>query len=246
MTEAFDLHLVRHGQTLQNLERVALGQLDVARLTPAGAGQAAAAARLLAGSGARSVYSSDLRRAVGTAGPIAAALGVPVIVEAALRERALGAFDGRPSAEILTAPGTALADPRYRPPGGESVAEVHERVAGFLAGLAADADGSPVVLVTHGDTARIALGVIGGHGPDAVPWRDLAPGEVVTVRYAAAIGCQVEPATSGSERPLGLCLPRRLCLPGRNACRGRGLAFRAAGSRSAVESGSSRPESGIR
>lgn len=201
MIIGFDLHLVRHGQTPQNLEKVAPGQLDDGQLTPIGASQATAAARLLAGTGARTVYSSDLLRAVETARPIAAALGVPVTLDVALRERALGEFEGKPSADILAAPGTDWADPRYRPPGGESVADVYERVAGFLCRIAAVADRSPVVVVTHGDTARIALGVIGGHGPDSVPWRHLATGEVLTVPCplpSAGIK-QAEPDSGGNE-----------------------------------------------
>lgn len=161
---------------------LAQGQAPDVPLTPLGERQASDAAARLAGSGARTVWSSDLRRAVDTARPIAARLGAAVILDPDLRERSLGGFEGQPSADVLAAPGTAWADPGWRPPGGESVRDVAARVRRFLRRLHQQAAGSPVVVVTHGDTARIALAVLRGLAADGEPpWIPVANGEIITV-----------------------------------------------------------------
>lgn len=55
------------------------------------------------------------------------------------------------------------------------------RIRPFVRRLQASADGASVVVVTHGDTAGIALGFLRGFPSDALPWTVLANGEVVTV-----------------------------------------------------------------
>jgi broad specificity phosphatase PhoE len=57
--------------------------------------QAAALARALAGDRFAALYSSDLKRALDTAKPIAVAIGVPIQQDAGLRERHLGILQGR-------------------------------------------------------------------------------------------------------------------------------------------------------
>jgi len=72
------LFLVRHGESGWNRERLIQGQSRMAPgLTTAGREDASGAADDLAGSGADLILASDLRRAVETALPIAARLGVP-------------------------------------------------------------------------------------------------------------------------------------------------------------------------
>lgn len=181
MTAHFDIHLVRHGQSTWNAIRRVQGQTPHVPLTALGEQQAGQAASRLAGSGARTVYSSDLRRSLQTALPIAGRLGVTVTVDPDLRERSLGQFEGQQSDEAWAAADAAWADPRWRPPGGESVHDVCERMRRFLQRLRDGADGAPVVVVTHGDTAGIALGLLRGFPVDALPWTALANGEVVTV-----------------------------------------------------------------
>ena len=178
----FDLHLVRHGQSTWNAARRVQGQTPHVPLTALGEEQAVQAASRLAGCGARTVYSSDLRRSVQTALPIARRLGVTVTVDPDLRERGLGRFEGQPSDRAWAAAGAAWGDPGWRPPGGESIRDACGRIRGFLRRLRAGADGAPVVVVTHGDIAGFALGLLRGFPADALPWTALANGEVVTVR----------------------------------------------------------------
>lgn len=87
------LCLARHGETNWNIERRFQGQFDIA-LNARGRAQAEALARELAGAHFDRVYSSDLRRAMNTAAPIAQALGLPVLATQRLREKDDGAWQG--------------------------------------------------------------------------------------------------------------------------------------------------------
>ena len=60
-------------------------------------------------------------------------------------------------------------DPHWAAEGGESLAQLHGRVAGHLAGLRADPPADVVALVTHGDTIRALQAVVAGLGPDQLP-----------------------------------------------------------------------------
>lgn len=106
------LYLVRHGATDWNEAGRWQGQSDVP-LNARGRDEALAAARLLAAWGAApaAVYSSDLSRAVETARVIATTLGpLPLVLDARLRERALGAAEGLTRAELEARFGRADSD----------------------------------------------------------------------------------------------------------------------------------------
>src|SRR5580658_9581304 len=84
------LWLVRHGESTWNVLGLAQGQSDQARLTGLGVRQAWYVTDQLRGRRIGAVYASDLRRAVATAAPLAAALGLEVRCDPRLRERCLG------------------------------------------------------------------------------------------------------------------------------------------------------------
>ncbi len=153
------LVLVRHGESVWNVERRVQGH-TCRGLTDAGLAQAERTAELL-GSwlGEARVVTSDLGRCQATAAPIGAALGGDVSVDAVLRERNFGRWEG------LDRDGLEADDParyaRWRSGedvlaevGGESDAALRERAAGaFAALLDAPRDGADtVVAVTHGGT----------------------------------------------------------------------------------------------
>ncbi|GAC1607841.1 MAG: hypothetical protein NVS3B26_02460 [Mycobacteriales bacterium] len=174
------LHLVRHGQSEWNRRGLLQGQRYDVPLTPLGFTHAARAAQVLGTSGAQVVLTSDLLRAVQTAEVIARRLGVPLEQRAELREQSVGIYEGQPSRKVWAE--TDPEDwgrPSWYPPGGESTAQVARRLRVVLADAAArEAD---VVLVTHGDTARIAAGLLRGHGVDDIPWLMLGNGEVLSL-----------------------------------------------------------------
>jgi alpha-ribazole phosphatase len=92
-------------------------------------------------------------------------------VEPDLIEQSLGEWQGLPHAELpalLTMPKHAfwpLAG-HERPPGGETMAEVVERVGAALERLAVRHDGEDVVIVSHGGSIRAAVAHCLGVGPD--------------------------------------------------------------------------------
>jgi probable phosphoglycerate mutase len=167
MPRPLTLLLVRHGQSEWNAAGRMQGQTAHVPLTELGHAQAAAAARELAALRPGALISSDLRRAVQTAEHCAAATGLPVRTSPGLREQGYGVLEGRPSRELWDV--VDWADPHWRAEGGESLAQLHDRVAGFLAELRENPPADAVALVTHGDTIRAVQAVLAGRGPGALP-----------------------------------------------------------------------------
>jgi broad specificity phosphatase PhoE len=172
MARPLTLLLVRHGQSEWNAAGLMQGQTPHVPLTELGHQQAAQAAAELAslvrdGVGPGALLSSDLLRAVQTAEHCASATGLPVRTTPALREQGYGVLEGRPSRELWDV--VDWADPHWSAQGGESLAQLHGRVAGLFEQLRADPPASVVALVTHGDTIRAAQAVVDGLGPDEMP-----------------------------------------------------------------------------
>jgi 2,3-bisphosphoglycerate-dependent phosphoglycerate mutase len=155
------LWLVRHGQSEWNVGRRIQGQSPRAgSLTPTGRDQAAHAARQLATEAPEAVVimASDLARTAETAAIIAGRLGLPLEFDPGLRELDLGTLEGTSS---VTAAGHAVIDqfyddPYLTPPGGESVAQMYDRVHRTLRRLAAARPGAELIVVTHGGPVRVA------------------------------------------------------------------------------------------
>jgi probable phosphoglycerate mutase len=172
MADPLTLLLVRHGQSEWNAAGLMQGQTPHVPLTRLGHQQAAQAAAELAalavdGVAPGALLSSDLLRAVQTAEHCAAATGLPVQTTPALREQGYGVLEGRPSRELWDL--VDWSDPHWSAEGGESLAQLHGRVAELFARLRADPPAPVVALVTHGDTIRAAQAVAAGLGPEAMP-----------------------------------------------------------------------------
>lgn len=174
------LYLVRHGQSEWNAEGRLQGQTAHVGLTELGERQARSAADRLAHCGAVEIVSSDLVRAAETAGTIAARVGVPLRVDPAWREQSLGVLEGKLREDAWSRVRGEHWSADWRPQGGESTRDVYRRIAGSLAGLATEALAGAVIMVTHGDTLRIALGLLDGAPPEAIPWIAVPNGGVVS------------------------------------------------------------------
>jgi len=154
------LCLVRHGETTWNAERRLQGQLDI-ELNQLGRHQAQAAAQRLLEEPVDALYASDLARAWHTAERIEQALGLPRQAAPEFRERRYGAFEGLTYDEAKARYPEAYhrfetRDPAFPlPGGGESLEDVHGRVTGRLAAIAAAHPGATVVIVTHGGVLDI-------------------------------------------------------------------------------------------
>ena len=182
------LHFVRHGETDWNREGRIQGFADVP-LSTAGREQARELAASLGERPIGAIYSSDLRRALETAEPLAARLGLPVVATAALRERNFGVNEGRVAAEVAAElgqeAGTAWHGPDDRHPDGESLRELYERVAAFLDELLEDPPADEVALVTSGGPIRVGTAHLAHEAVETVVWRAVENCSVTTVEVEA-------------------------------------------------------------
>jgi 2,3-bisphosphoglycerate-dependent phosphoglycerate mutase len=173
------LILVRHAETEANLNQVWHGDLD-APLTPRGQAQVIATAQRLAKLHTTQpidvFYVSPLPRAQSTAAAIAAATGLPVLVEAGLREFGLGDWEGRSFRELRELEdlwGRWEADPAFAPPNGESPFSFNLRATQTLKSLADRHPGQTVLAVTHGAFISSVLATwLGAHASE---WRAFDP-----------------------------------------------------------------------
>jgi len=146
--------LIRHGQTDWNLEGRYQGQSDVP-LNETGLAQARALALLLQKETFSAVYSSNLKRAVETAAIVAASLGLAVTLEPRLREIDQGDWEGQLVGAIQARYAhlweqRAVNPASVRPPNGETVAEVAQRVYAALDDIARVYPGKKVLIASHG------------------------------------------------------------------------------------------------
>ena len=148
--------LLRHGQSEFNLHFGATrrdpGIIDP-RLTELGHAQAEEAAKQLAGQGIERIIVSPYTRTLQTARPVAAALGVPVVVDPIVRERYAFACDvgtPRPALERdWPAHDFGLIEEIWWPAEEEPEMSVVGRAAQFRNGLAERHDWANTLVVSH-------------------------------------------------------------------------------------------------
>ena len=145
---------IRHGETAWNVDTRIQGHLDI-ELNETGRGQARRLAQALADEPISAIYSSDLLRAWETARTIADSTGLQAQACSDLRERSFGMFQGKTFPEVEAAwPDQALRwrkrDPDWAPDGGESLAQLRQRIVQTACDLAQRHAGEQIVLVAHG------------------------------------------------------------------------------------------------
>jgi broad specificity phosphatase PhoE len=150
--------LVRHGETDDNAAARFQGRRDTL-LNERGREQSRALAQRLRDEGLQALYTSPLQRARATAQIIGDVLGLEAIVDERLMEADAGDWSGRLIADVTADAPEAWerwrsADPTFRFPGGESVAEQAARVTAALADVAGGP--LPALVVTHGGSIRAA------------------------------------------------------------------------------------------
>jgi broad specificity phosphatase PhoE len=183
------LVLLRHGEAVGNAEGRLLGRMD-SPLTERGRAQAASLTALLDPAKTVSrVITSPLARARSTAEALG--LDVPIETDERWTEVDYGSFDGeRLSGVPAEVWRSWRADPGYRPPGGETLAELGVRVRSACEELfSADGAGaraeSDVVVVSHVSPIKAAVCWALGTG-DGTAWRMwLATGSLSVVGWGA-------------------------------------------------------------
>jgi broad specificity phosphatase PhoE len=165
--------LVRHGQSVANVAEdharvsgahyldLRARDADVG-LSPTGRRQARALGEWVAAAPEHwrptTVFSSPYRRTLQTAEPTLRALDLGALTDERLRERDLGIFDGVTRAGMMArCPAEAkrraeLGKFYYRPPGGESWADVILRVRSFLSDLRSGYPDERVWIIAHSAT----------------------------------------------------------------------------------------------
>jgi 2,3-bisphosphoglycerate-dependent phosphoglycerate mutase len=178
------LALVRHGQSLWNLQNRFTGWVDVP-LTEEGVAEARRAGERLAGQHFDVAYTSALSRAQETLrlAMEVAGLDVPVIRDAALNERDYGDLAGLDKAATAERYGAEQVHTWRRsfdvaPPGGESLKDTAARTLPFFdrAILGDVRAGRDVLVVAHGNSNRSIVMQLDGLGEDEVTALELVTG----------------------------------------------------------------------
>lgn len=170
--------LVRHGQSVANVEKFFAGHYD-SPLTALGFQQAALTARYIASHyKVDMVYASDLQRAYATGKAIADCFCLGVVKESSFREINAGLWEKMPYEQLpvlfpdsysvwLHNIGKVKCD------GGESVAQLQKRVVDAVFSVAEKHPDSTVVIATHATPIRAVQCFCEGKSLDEmkdVPW----------------------------------------------------------------------------
>ena len=155
------IYLLRHGAVVGAETRRFIGHLDVP-LSTRGERQSAAQAARLRTVALAAVFTSDLVRARRTGEIVGAPHGLAPVVVPALREMAMGRWDGLTAEEIRTREPAAFAAwmasvGEFPFPEGESVPELAARAWPAFEAIVAAHAGQAVAIVAHGGTNRMLL-----------------------------------------------------------------------------------------
>ncbi|MGH3446188.1 MAG: bifunctional RNase H/acid phosphatase [Nocardioidaceae bacterium] len=183
------LIFLRHGHTVHTADKKFSGPGgDDPGLNEEGRGEALRAAEALrSGDHVDAIVSSPMRRTRETADAVSSVLGLSVEIEEGFRECAFGKWDGHTLAEVgerwpqeLDAWLESLA---YRPPGGESIVEVQQRVEESLVKTVAAHAGQTVVVVSHVNPIKLSVRYCLGAPLEIVHRMQLAAGSLTTLSF---------------------------------------------------------------
>jgi broad specificity phosphatase PhoE len=155
------LYLLRHGEVAWNSKNAYAGSTDLP-LNDTGIRQAELAANYLKQKDISAIYSSDLTRAMQTAGSVAKVLGLDVNPLSELREVDYGFWEGLTEKEIGEKYPDILAPWRanvkgVRIPGGETFQELCDRAFPAFTRIAERNQEGNVVVVAHKSANRVLI-----------------------------------------------------------------------------------------
>jgi broad specificity phosphatase PhoE len=155
------VYLIRHGHTEATEQGMLYTDPEVA-LTESGRHQAAKAAQWLINEKPEVLLSSTSKRVWASAEIIGEAIKLAPRAVQDLNEWNVGSWDGRKYIDIKAADpelykAWSLDPIKNRPPGGESVADVVERVEMKLQQLIAEHQGKKIALVSHAGIIRALI-----------------------------------------------------------------------------------------
>ena len=152
------LYLMRHGETVDNVNRILQGQTD-GKLNDNGLRMAEEASRRMAGEAIDVFFSSDLGRCVDTCRIMARPHGKPIVQTPLLRERDWGSFTGLYIPDLKG---------REWPDDIETTEQMRMRAETFLHWIRAEYQGKTLLVVGHGIINLVILSILSGK-----PMRDI-------------------------------------------------------------------------
>ena len=155
------LYLARHGELVTSHEWRYVGHMDV-DINEKGRAQISRLARRLSMEKIDALVSSDLMRTVESAWIIGKTIGLEPAADAAFREIHLGRWEGLTRDEIIERYPQefdlrSLDIANYRIQGGESFADLSDRVIPRLTACLEQSPGGNLLLVAHGGVNRVIL-----------------------------------------------------------------------------------------
>lgn len=153
--------LIRHGALAGDAAHRFVGQIDLP-MSAEGEEQIRGLARRLGDVAPSAIYCSDLGRSRRTAELLAGGRTIPLYIRPGLREIGLGAWEGLPRREVAERwpaeyeqRGRDIAD--FRPPGGESFADLASRVLNVWQDIAAESSLGTIAIAAHAGVNRAIL-----------------------------------------------------------------------------------------
>jgi alpha-ribazole phosphatase/probable phosphoglycerate mutase len=189
-----ELFLIRHATT--DMAGTLCGQVDPS-LNAIGREQARALAQWLQHRQVRRLYTSDLRRAVQTARPLAGLWDLPILKRPGLREISFGAWEGKRWSEIRTADPDITAmesSPKLGAPGGETFACFRARILFALKQTLAESEGHTSAIVTHLGVMRVILTELVPKNPNWDPRQRIEYCAVYQLRVSGSSFAPAEPS----------------------------------------------------
>lgn len=204
-----ELLLVRHGETDSNRSRRYQGHLDT-HLNDAGREQSTRLAARLRGAPVAALYTSDLARAVETAGILGHALGLTPIARTDLRELDVGAAVGKRREELRGDYPALFGDAWARTafPGGESYEQMRDRLATATRAIIQRHPGQTIVVITHGGAIRAVISALTGMPLERLIGLVVANTSVTRLISADGVRAQLETVNDVSHLdPVAAVLP---------------------------------------
>ncbi len=182
------IFLVRHGETDWHLEHRILGRTNKS-LNAHGREQGQLIAQRFAGETLAALYVSPIQRCRETIAALAEQTGMEPMVLDGLMEVDFGEWDGRKSADIMAESPDLLRQWLLNPstlriPGGENMAEVHNRVVEALNFILPRHDAEQnIVVVSHGGPIRMAVCEVLGIHVDRMLRLEVDLASVTTLKF---------------------------------------------------------------
>lgn len=161
MKSTTKLIIIRHGQSLGNLNGIFLGHTDL-DLSDHGYLQAKITAEHLKDTEINVIYSSDLKRAYNTAVPNAKIHNLEIKTSKNLRETFLGGWEGRTVEEIKSKYGEEMFNNSWVndfgmfvfPDGGESTSRSATRFYDEILSICKENEGKTILITAHAGVIR--------------------------------------------------------------------------------------------